>query len=434
VTGGPTQRSVIQTISAGTIIVQPAPARVAAPGRRQAAVHRPAPQPTLPPEVAQPPQARSYDVRLGLLMQSWPGEEPFGALTPFARAVSTLARPDDVDVVVFSPEDVDLARKRVRVRRWLGADAGWIQGEAPLPDVVWNRYFRRDQEGLIQALQAEAIPFINGEQLNKWEAYKCLTACDGRIREHLPYTRLLSQASTVLEMLEDNPVVYIKPVSGSVGRGIIQARREGPRVMRLAYVSRETGAVRETYATEEQFDRWLEAGGRTGRCIAQQGLQLNVFHGRPADVRVLVQKDGAGLWQVTGMACRVAGQGRFTANLHTGGQGVPVEALAEAVFPESAARQMAVLNQLEELSLLAASCVEGCTGLLGELGLDFGIDHRGQIWCIEQNWLPGRSIFEHLGRWDLSDLAHLRPVQYARYLVKTATSQPARKTPAREAT
>mgnify|MGYP003940659699 CR=1 FL=1 len=53
---------------------------------------------------------------------------------------------------------------------------------------------------------------------------------------------------------------------------------------------------------------------------------------------------------------------------------------------------------------------------MGELGLDFGIDRGGRIWLIEGNGQPGRTIFEHMGRMDLADLAHLRPVQYAKFL------------------
>lgn len=362
-------------------------------------------------------------VRLGLLMQRVPGRErPFGALTPFAETLSTLARFEDVAVEAFGPDDLDLASGRVTSWRFLGPARGWTEGECTLPDVLWNRYFRKDQEALLRTLRQQGVPFLNAPGLNKWEAHQSLLA-EPACAPHLPATRLLEDVFTVTEMLDQHPVLYIKPVSGAVGRGIIRVEREARGLMRLQYVSSETGQVRAVYAGDQQLARWLRDRRRQGRFIVQQGLELMVFHGRPADVRVLVQKDGSGRWGVTGMGARVAAHGRFTANLHTGGHGVPVELLAEAVFPEDPHGRRALQCDLEALALAAAHRVDLATGGMGEVGLDFGVDPSGQIWLIEQNAQPGRALFEHLGRFDQFDLAHLRPVQYARFLAEQKTAR-----------
>jgi hypothetical protein len=181
--------------------------------------------------------------------------------------------------------------------------------------------------------------------------------------------------------------------------------------------------MRQVYASEEQLSRWLTGRHRKGRFIVQQGLALTLLNGRPADVRALVQKDGAGRWQVTGMGARLAGLGRFTANLHTGGEGIPVETLAEAVSPDSPVRQQALIAELEQLALQAAQAAEHCAGPMGEIGLDLGVDQQGRTWYIEQNGQPGRAIFAHLGRRDLEELAHLRPIQYARHLAGRKTAR-----------
>lgn len=355
-------------------------------------------------------------VRLGLLMQRAPGRErPFGPLTPFAETLSRLAHFEDVSVEVFGPEDVDLVQERVKSWRFLGPAGGWAEGETDLPGVLWNRYLRKDQEPLLSALRARDIRFINGSGLNKWEAHRSLQS-EPAVAPFLPDTRLLEEAGTLGEMLDQHPVLFVKPLNGAVGRGIIRVEREARCLMRLQYLSVETQGVRQVYASDQQLARWLRERQRTGRFVVQQGLRLTVFHGRPADVRVLVQKDGAGRWGVTGMGARVAAHGRFTTNLHTGGQGVPIELLAEAVFPSDGHSRKALLIDLEELALAAARRIDEAAGGMGEIGLDFGVDPSGQIWFIEQNAQPGRMLFEHLGRLDQFDLAHLRPVQYARFL------------------
>lgn len=365
-------------------------------------------------------------IHLGLLMQRWPGRQrPFGLLTPFAETVSLLAGAEGVAVTAFDPADVDLQNDRVSAARFLGEGKGWTAITCPLPDVLWNRYFRRDEGRVLEALGRRGVAMINEGSLNKWDAYRCLLR-HGPLREHLPETFPLTSASTALAMLDRYPVVFFKPAVGSVGRGIVRVTRGECGQFRLQYVSTQSGSVRETEATARQVDRWLSEEDRAERYIVQQGLDLNVFHGRPADVRVLVQKNQKGRWRVTGMGARVAAHGRFTANLHTGGQGVPVSLLAEAVHPEDAAAREGLLKTVERLALTTAAAVESSAGPMGEVGLDFGIDTGGNIWFIEQNGQPGRSIFEQIGRPDLSELAHLRPVQYARFLATTKSARAAR--------
>jgi hypothetical protein len=357
----------------------------------------------------------SGPVRLGLLMQRYGSRErPFGALTPFVQTVTRLAGREGVAVSAFDPEDVDRRRRLVAAWRWEEDASSWRVEWQRLPDVVWNRYYGRDATHLLAALQRLGISLLNEGGLNKWDAYQCLRK-DPVLAPHLPQTRLLSSAADALALLDEFPVAFLKPVAGSVGRGIIRTSRENGNILRLEYMSARTGRLREVFASPYQLDRWIERR-RGAAYIAQQGLNLAIFHGRPADVRVLVQKDSAGRWQVTGMGARVAAHGRFTANLHTGGQGVPVEMLAEALFSRADGRRRQLLDDLQGLALNAANAIERQVGALGELGLDFGVEAGGHIWYIEQNGQPGRAIFEHLGRRDLTDLAHLRPVQYARHL------------------
>lgn len=361
-------------------------------------------------------------VRLGLLMQRWSDpERPFGALTPFARTVSRLAKSEGVSVLVIDPDEVNLRAPRVHGLR-LMPGGSWAPAAGPFPDVVWNRCFRRDQDDLLQGLQRRGVLPVNEPGLTKWEAHQLLRA-DALLQDHLPETCLLKDGQEVTELLARHPVLFLKPVAGSVGRGIIRASGQPTGLIRLEYISNETGEQRVTEASPRQLARWAKE--RRGSYIAQQGLDLVVFYGRAADVRVLMQKDGEGRWQLTGMGARVAAPGRFTSNLHTGGSGVPLSLLAGAVFPGDTESQERLQMEFQALAARTATLVESALGAMGELGLDFGVDRQGRIWYIEQNAQPGRSLFEHLGREDLSELAHRRPIQYARYLAQAKSARAA---------
>lgn len=351
---------------------------------------------------------------------------PFGPLTPFAERVARLARDEGVTVSAFGPEDLDNKTGRLMAALFDGETDGWIFQDSPLPTVIWDRCFCRPRGVHLKPFVRRGAEALNRGWLDKWQAY-CLLATVPGLGAHLPETAVAQRAESIEQMLARHPLVYLKPAGGSIGRGIIRVSRGGMGCFRLGYVSRETGRLREVYATTEQMDRWLTRQVEPHQYLVQQGLNLNVAAGRPADVRVLIQKDGTGAWQITGMGARVAAAGRFTANLHTGGTGVPVVDVLRTAIPGDEQHRQELVVTLERLAHLAAAQLDGHVGPLGELGLDFGIDAGGQAWFIEQNFQPGRAIFAHLGRWDLFDLAHLRPVQYARYLAdrkKSASAAP----------
>jgi hypothetical protein len=361
------------------------------------------------------------EVLVGILMQRWPNQErPFGALTPFAQRVSGLAATAGVSLFGFGPDDLDIRRKRVRASQYCSENRGWTLLERPLPDVVWNRYYRGDRSALFSWLGRTGLLQINDARLDKWEAYQLLSQ-DPRMAPHLPETAQLTKAAVALAMAGRHPVIYIKPVAGSAGRGIMRCRLAAPGLLCVQYISRETGARRESHVNASQLDQWLAGRRRPNRYIVQQGLSLAVFHGRPADVRVLVQKDDSGLWQVTGMGARVAAHDRFTANLHTGGSAVPLGLLGEAITSQDLTWRESLEPRLESLAIATVQALERGAGGLGELGIDFGVDGEGRIWYIEQNAQPGRAIFDDLGRRDLSEIAHLRPLQYARFLAKAGS-------------
>ncbi|HEY8348037.1 MAG TPA: YheC/YheD family protein [Symbiobacteriaceae bacterium] len=373
------------------------------------------------PELAEPETRRTV---LGLLLRrGWLEVHPFGDQTAFAQQVTKLGRKAEVEVICFGPEDVDRTSRRLSASRYLGPRRGWVREQTPLPDVLWNRCLRQDHDGLLAWFAEQSVPSINSACLNKWEMYQCLRS-DEMLQPHLPETLLVTGGETVVEMLQRHPVVLLKPLMGTGGRGILRGRLSGLGVMQFEFVSAETGMLKEAYVEWEQLDRWLQRRKAAGRYIVQQELSLAVFYGRVADLRVLVQKDGQGCWSVTGMGCRVARNGHFTANLQTGGQGVPADLLLEAVAPDPGQRE-ALQERVASLALRAAHQIEACLGPMGELGLDFGLDRRGDLWLLEANALPGREIFAHMAQWELWEEAHLRPVLYARYLVTGKEQQAA---------
>lgn len=365
--------------------------------------------------------ATSAAIGVGLLMRVCPDpERPFGVRTEWAAALMRAGAPLGVDVIGFDPRDLDLAEGQVLAWR-LDPYGRWQRLSALIPPVVYCRYTQPDLPRWQRLLAAHGVRFLNSGSLNKWQAHTLL-GTHPALAPHLPATRRLEQSADLTTMLAQHDTLFLKPIAGSLGRGIMRCGQapggEGcDGAAWVEFVSPRTGALRRVQREPQRLTEWVQS---QGAYLVQQALDLQVFAGRAADVRQLWQKDGTGCWQLTGQGARVAAPDRFTANLQTGGTAMPVAQLMGAICGDDAPRQQAIAATMEDFAHTLFSCLEAHLGPLGEIGLDLGIDRAGQVWYLEHNAQPGQRIIGAVAP-EQVPLALQRPLRYARYLVERGT-------------
>lgn len=149
--------------------------------------------------------------------------------------------------------------------------------------------------------------------------------------------------------------------------------------------------------------------------IVQQGIDLLKDEGSIFDVRVLVQKDYTGEWDVTGMACRVGKNGSIISNLSSGGRGQKIEDVLKRNIPYQETRER-IIEDIKFISIEATKTLERSIGQCGEMGIDVGIDNNGKVWFIEANIRPARYVFNLIGESDTRLRSIEKPMQYAGYL------------------
>src|SRR5690606_21341151 len=68
------------------------------------------------------------------------------------------------------------------------------------------------------------LTFLNRPLRNKWAIHNILSK-DSRFSSYLPKTRFIESMQDVSDMLRHYPLLYLKPINGTGGRGILRIQR-----------------------------------------------------------------------------------------------------------------------------------------------------------------------------------------------------------------
>lgn len=355
---------------------------------------------------------------LGIMTGRRHGNPPI-AEPEFCSQLCRAAPLYNLEVLIFHPEGVANDGQSVSGYTW--NDGQWQPVLASPPDILYNRCLyssKQEKRAAAAALSAlsRSLPWSRGLP-DKWNVYEILRR--SRIAaELLPETRRYTGSEALGTMLAEREYgVFLKPRSGSHGKGTIHAMRlsnmEGGGIC-LRGRDEANAPFQLKFRTSDEGQRWIHEFIGTRRYIIQPYLHLTGRGGQPFDVRVLMQKNGRGLWSLTGMAVRLGSQGSLTSNLHGGGTAVPALPFLNAEYGTTGKD---LLKELTSASALLPPLLEESCGRLGELGLDFGIDGGGRIYLLEANSKPGRTVFRLTGDRRAAKLAAENPLRYARHLL-----------------
>lgn len=340
--------------------------------------------------------------------------------TPILKKLLEVGAKEGTVCYVFGLKDIHWGRMRVIGYQ---LDQGqWTQREFPLPNVIYDQVISRKQEHRKSYAQTRqnllslyGDKWFNQGFLDKWKVHEWMLQ-DPRTSTHVPATQKFTTASSAIKFFRDHPIVYCKPVHGSLGLGIFRIERQIDGA--YVYQIKQRHGLPSTHhaATSKDLLNSLKNRLRAQPYLLQEGITLAQLEERPFDIRIVMQRDGKGQWKRTKMFARIAEKGSITSNLTTGGEPASLETILASLFMNRAQRRR-VLQQLRSLSRIVPEVVEHQSNLqFGELGLDFGLDNEGGVWIIEVNSKPWKTTATTKGRQDLVDLSFERPIQYAYYL------------------
>ncbi|WP_054939848.1 YheC/YheD family protein [Paenibacillus ihuae] len=337
-----------------------------------------------------------------------------------------------LDVFVFTPADVNAGKELIHAMVYDPSSGKWSRKWRPFPHMIYDRCRIQRSSRFEQLLRFRSrynhLTFLNRPLRNKWTIHQTFSQ-KSRFRQHMPETLLYQSSADLQRMLKISPVVYVKPINGTGGRGILRIERlkEGKSLYDIQGRRQNRQIISPRKVTLPRLESIVRQWCLGGRFLVQQGIPLRLPGGRFHDYRMLVQKNGQGEWELTGMAGRVGAARSVTSNLHGGGHAVRAEVLLKEWLgsEEKAAKAM---KSAENLGLEAAAFLEESFGALCELALDLAIDRQGRIFVLEVNPKPAREVFARTGDSGTYRKALLRPLEYAMWVYKNKNTPSSVKT------
>lgn len=323
---------------------------------------------------------------------------------------------------VFSPDGVDQENQTITGYYLESGTDGkdqWKKHLFPLPDVIYDRVLHRSYEKKRSTIQVkdylikgQKIPYFNPKFLNKWETHRILQK-DNFLNSHLPETTAYKgQQQLLLQFLRKYNTVYIKPVHGSLGVGIIKVTRSDDGFLCQQRRNRKNNT--DYYKNFDELFVVVNKHISNKSYIIQRGLNMLKYKDLVFDIRVLMQKDGSGKWSTTATVARLAQEGSIFPNIAAGGEAKNMAAVWKD-FSNSDWYTSETYKTIEKVSLRAAEVLENELGGFGEIGLDIGIDVDGNIWIVEINSKPSRKVFSK-DQLSLKTKSIELPMDYASYL------------------
>ncbi|MBM7603173.1 hypothetical protein JOC75_001143 [Metabacillus crassostreae] len=283
----------------------------------------------------------------------------------------------------------------------------------PKPQIIHNRIFTNniEEKNKIKLLQNEGILIFNEDnRYTKLAIHKILIK-NPDLLPFVPETVKASKGNLRYMMKKYNELI-IKPNSSSLGVNILKLKRIKNENWELKYHNRNL-LIKEHFSNK--WPVMLEDALTAHQNIIQKRIELSLYKGSPFDLRVSVQKNGSGEWQVTGIVCKVAKKGKFITNVAQGGSCFPLEEILREL-PHLDILQ--VYKDIELLSLSVAQQIEGEVSNIADLGLDIGITNEGVPMFIECNGRDLRVTFRKANLLKEWEATHSTPIKFANFLLE----------------
>ncbi|WP_045519901.1 YheC/YheD family endospore coat-associated protein [Neobacillus niacini] len=316
----------------------------------------------------------------------------------------------------FLPSSIHPLTKQVQGRRFCATKQSWVDGEFPIPSLIYDRCFYGDDEHSKQCIpivswlkSRDDITFLGFGLPNKLELYETLS--NSRLSPYLPHSQSIKDCAQVANALYKQKKIIIKPINGSQGYGIYYLKKNNKTIH--VKTEKNKKIISRIFPNETKLFQWLQPLINFRPYLLQPYLELSNPSSQPFDIRILLQKDEKGVWVERGKGIRIGNTGGILSNLSAGGS-----VLDFTSWSSTQASKEYICSELNFITTNLPKILEREILPLFEIGIDIGMAKNGALWILDVNSKPGRKVVLQTEP-DLEETLFLAPLLYGKYLTQS---------------
>lgn len=319
----------------------------------------------------------------------------------------------------FSPKDIRVKQRKVRGTYYDVKQRRWKTHLFPFPSVLYDRGSGMTRKRLpLQRVRSKIeantpVKKINSQHyFDKWDLYRKLHKFS-EIRPYIPETILYRSPSDLKKIFTLSNKVYVKRLVSSNGFKILCVEKISSGYKCSTFTSR----VKNYYARNlDEVDRTIRRMYGYGKVLLQQGIDLIKIQNRNVDMRATVQRDGKGELGITDITVRVGENGSPVTSTRSGSRCIPFRKFFEKQLKFSKEEVNKLEANIFQFLLKVYECTEKAYGSFGEIGIDFAIDKKGNIYLIECNAKPAKTSLSKSADRKTRRKAFINPLDYAKFI------------------
>jgi hypothetical protein len=317
----------------------------------------------------------------------------------------------------FSIKNVDLKKQTISGTYYNETTGQWEVKEFPFPDVIYNRRAEGRTPKIKKFRDTAAsmgIKSINPvNDFNKWELYcqlKSVPAMEGC----LPHTVLYARESDIKEMLAQYNTIYLKPAVGRYSRKVVRVRLLPDQRIEYSYFDDRTRL--EIAENWKQFAAFYQSFFKDRTFIVQEAIDVIRHNGQNIDFRAELQRNGQGNLEIVAISARMAAPDSPVTTTRAGTEVYKFTDFFKNMRNCSDRELNKLSRRVSDFLSKVYLNVEIIFGLFGDMGIDFALDQKLDLWLIECNAKSAKVALFMSYEQPAIHRSFLNPLEYAKFI------------------
>lgn len=309
-----------------------------------------------------------------------------------------------IELIFFGPEDVNM--KTGTVNGEILINNKWVRKTVPIPKIINNSPYKSRNVELHEYLDRNSHfmfkPF--GGKRKEYNFFKK----EGSLEHLLIPSVRIKNISHVKEFLQKYEKAIFKPLHSDKGKGIFLLELI---VDEFIFKDGKNTKV----ISENEFNNFYNENIKGQGLLMSMYIESKTKAGHPFDIRVNLEKNEKGKWEIAQNYVRIGINNSITSNVDRGGGVIKTNNFLKNEFNKE--KSTRIREEIKNIYTKLPKVVERMVDFeINSIGLDLGIDSDGKLYMFEINSYPGSSFA-------VGQVAYLRAGYMNYYLTNTAVKE-----------